>query len=716
MFPIAPNEAERLSALRSLKVLDTPAESHFDAVCRAAQALFSVPVVLVSFMDENRQWFKAKCGLNVDGTARDVAFCNYALLSDSVFVVEDATIDERFANNPLVTGGMGIRFYAGAPLTLSPGIRVGTLCIIDMVPRAFSEEQARQLQDLAEIVIAHLRLYEEKQRYKLLADNTTDVIIWCRLDTTRLYVSPSAKLLFGYDPEDLIGTRPLDFVHPDDSEGYRRILDDLQNERVEHVVSQQRYRRKDGSWVWIEASFSLIRDANTAHATSYVAALRDVTQRKDAESKIAHMALHDALTGLPNRTLFWDRLNQTLASGERHGYSFAVIACDLDRFKSINDTLGHPAGDTLLKTVAERLKGVIREGDTVARLGGDEFAFVLGRLDQPQDASLVAQRIIDAVGEPIHIDGHQTTVGVSVGIAIGPADDLGADDLFKNADIALYRAKEAGRNRYSFYETGMDAQITERNLLELDMREAIRLGGFILHYQPAMNFVSGEVSGFEALLRWQHPTRGAISPAEFIPMAEETGLIVALGEWALREACREAASWPKNLRIAVNVSAVQFQKPGLEQVVLSALMATGLAPSRLELEITESVLMEDANAVIGCLQRLTALGVRIALDDFGTGYSSLSYLRRFPFDKIKIDRSFVREIDDPNAAAIVRAVVGLATHLGADITAEGIETEDQFKRVRQIGCTEFQGFLLSRPLPAQDTLRFIRAKSTRIAA
>ena len=425
----------------------------------------------------------------------------------------------------------------------------------------------------------------------------------------------------------------------------------------------------------------------------WVTTFEDVTERKKNEAQIAHMARHDALTGLPNRLVFRDRLNHELANAKQHGGSFAVLACDLDSFKAINDTLGHPAGDRLLCSVADRLRSVIRDSDTIARLGGDEFAIILERLEDPQTASLTAQRLIQAVGRHIDLNGEAVSIGVSIGIALGPQDGSDADTVFKNADIALYRAKGAGRNTYSFYEPGMDTAVAKRNLLERDLRDAIQQGGLVLHYQPVLNLASGELGGFEALVRWHHPARGLISPAEFIPLAEETGLIVALGEWALREACREAANWPTGLRVAVNVSAVQFQRPGLEQAVINALAASGLAPRRLELEITESVLVQDAVAAMACLHRLRTLGVRIALDDFGTGYSSLSYLRSFSFDKIKIDRSFIKEIADPDVATIVRAIVSIGRQLGTAITAEGVETPDQFDRVGQEGCTEVQGFL-----------------------
>jgi diguanylate cyclase (GGDEF)-like protein len=441
----------------------------------------------------------------------------------------------------------------------------------------------------------------------------------------------------------------------------------------------------------------------------WVTTFEDVTERKKNEAQIAHMARHDALTGLPNRRVFRDRLNHELALAKQHDGNFAVLACDLDGFKTINDTLGHPVGDQLLCIVADRLRSVIHANDTVARLGGDEFAIILERLEDPQTASLTAQRVIQALGRQTDLNGETLSIGVSIGIALGPQDGADADTVFKNADIALYRAKAAGRNTYSFYEPGMDTVVAERNLLERDLRQAIQHGGLVLHYQPVLNLLSGELSGFEALVRWHHPTRGLISPAEFIPLAEETGLIVALGEWALREACREAASWPSDLRVAVNVSAVQFQRPGLELAVVKALAASGLAPRQLELEITESVLVQDAIVAMDCLHRLRTLGVRIALDDFGTGYSSLSYLRSFAFDKLKIDRSFIKEIADPDVATIVRAIVSRGRQLGTAITAEGVETPNQFDCVRQEGCTEVQGFLYSKPLTATDAATFVRS-------
>jgi diguanylate cyclase (GGDEF)-like protein/PAS domain S-box-containing protein len=995
--PIPVNEAERLAELHELRILDTPAEDHFDAVCKAAAALFSLPIALVSLVDSDRQWFKAKCGIDVEGTSRELAFCTYAILRDDVLVVEDATSDPRFADNPLVMGGPSIRFYAGAPLVLRSGIRVGTLCVIDTKPRSFSDLQKTQLQDFARIVVAHVELHrarllleaalEERTRsevliaasearYRGLADGlpqmvwvmactdgsaiytneqfrsyygliglqreertsrnhpadaehmaevwqraitdehtyvvegrlrrhdgiyrwhklimipirrneavvewlgtaldiedivtarnsleqTTDLLqlaqeaagagVWqwnldedvvrnspesarmhglpcepnskewvevsvadwsanvhpddlaqveaahatalrngetsrvefrvrqpeggdtyrwlkgfgriirdeatgqplrivgLNLDVTErrmtqdalihsesrlrtseerlalaldsgtdglwdwnvptghVWYSDRALIMLGYEPGDL---KPhisacIGLVHPDDLTQTQALLAEHLEGSTAAYTCEHRMRTKTGDYTWVLSRGRVVsRDVQGA-PLRMVGTYIDITERKAAEHRIAYMARHDVLTGLPNRTVFHEHLEHRLAEVRRGRGQAALLCLDLDRFKSVNDTLGHPAGDQLLCRIAERLKAAVREGDVVVRLGGDEFAIIISHLDHAHDASTLALRVIDAVGQPLDLGGHLVTVGISIGIAVASANDVAPEALFKNADLALYRAKASARNSYRFYEAGMDAAVEARMQLEFEMREAVMCGSFTLHYQPVMRLADHKTVGFEALMRWPHRTRGMIPPGTFIPLAEETGVIIPLGSWALQEACREAAPWPDDLRVAVNVSAVQFQHPGLEQSVMSALVTSGLAPRRLVLEITESVLVQDAEAVIACLHRLKGVGVRIALDDFGTGYSSLSYLRRFPFDTIKIDRSFISEISDPGAAAIVRAVVGIATQLGATVTAEGVETDDQLEQVHREGCTDVQGYLISRPLSAEKTIEFI---------
>jgi diguanylate cyclase (GGDEF)-like protein len=429
---------------------------------------------------------------------------------------------------------------------------------------------------------------------------------------------------------------------------------------------------------------------------------QDITEQRRSEARIAHLAHHDALTGLPNRVLLNQQLELALARAKR-GENIAAHFLDLDYFKTVNDTLGHAVGDKLLKMVAERLRALSREADIIARMGGDEFAILQADIAQPADAGTLALRVIEAVSRPYDIDGQLVNIGTSVGIAMGPGDGLNPDLLMRNADLALYQAKEDGRGAFRFFQPEMDAQMQERRSMEVDMRKALAANQFELHYQPIVNLATNEISAFEALLRWRHPERGLIPPGTFIPLAEEIGFILPLGEWAMRQACATAASWPDGIKVAVNLSPVQFRNPGLVQVIMSALAASGLPPERLEIEITETILLQNSETTLDILYQLRALGVMIAMDDFGTGYSSLSYLQSFPFDRIKIDRSFVKDIGESvGSINIVRAVVAMAKGLGMATTAEGVETEEQREKVRSEGCTEMQGFLFSKPLPAEE--------------
>jgi diguanylate cyclase (GGDEF)-like protein len=432
----------------------------------------------------------------------------------------------------------------------------------------------------------------------------------------------------------------------------------------------------------------------------WVATHEDITEQRQSEIKIEYMAHHDALTDLANRVLLNERLEHALGRRIHREQMVAVHHLDLDQFKAVNDTFGHPAGDKLLKIVADRLRGLARETDTVARTGGDEFVIVQAPIADPAEATSLAQRIIASMSEPFEIDGHQAVIGASIGIAVGPGDGLRPDRLLRNADLALYRAKGDGRGTFSFFEPAMDLQMQTHRIMERDLRKALPGGEFELYYQPVVNLASNEISGFEALIRWNHPEKGMVSPAAFIPLAEEIGFIIPIGE------CTTAAQWPENLHVAVNISAVQFRSPGLMQVIVGALAASGLHPTRLEIEITETVLLHNRDTTLAVLHQLRALGVRIAMDDFGTGYSSLTYLQCFPFDKIKIDRSFVKDItENTGSLNIVRAIAALANGMGMTATAEGVETSEQLDRITSEGCTEMQGFLFSRPLPAHQIER-----------
>ncbi|MEY9362103.1 diguanylate cyclase (GGDEF)-like protein [Bradyrhizobium yuanmingense] len=448
----------------------------------------------------------------------------------------------------------------------------------------------------------------------------------------------------------------------------------------------------------------------------WVATFEDITEWLEAQAKISHMARHDALTSLPNRVLFHEQLEQGLRQ-TKSGDQLAVLCLDLDHFKDINDSLGHPIGDALLKEVGRRLEATVGEQDTVARLGGDEFAVVqIGRSEEIAARSL-AGRLVEVISAPYQIDDHQIVIGVSIGISLSPQDGSHPDELLKNADLALYRAKADGRGTYRFFETGMDARAQARRLLEMDLRAALQRDEFEVYYQPIREVASGRVVAFEALLRWNHPQRGLIAPISFIPLAEETGLIVQLGEFVLRSACADAATWPDDVDVAVNLSPVQFKSPNLIAAVTEALAISGLGARRLELEITESVLLQNSEATLTTLHELRAMGVRISLDDFGTGYSSLSYLRSFPFDKIKIDRSFVSELATrEDSMAIIRAVTGLGRSLGIVTTAEGVENDAQLELLRREGCTQAQGYLFSKPRPASDVAIMLERPRLRVSA
>ena len=457
------------------------------------------------------------------------------------------------------------------------------------------------------------------------------------------------------------------------------------------IIMMQHHPMKDGGWV-------------TTH--------EDITEQRQQEERIRHMARHDALTQLPNRVQFLDEMSSAEAAIAR-GDKVAVLCIDLDHFKGVNDTLGHALGDKVLQQASARLWGATRENDVLARLGGDEYALLLRDIDKPADAAAIAERIVKVMGQPFSIEGHQVVIGASVGIAMAPQDGETADELVKNADLALYKAKNEGRSTFHFFEAGMDAAIQKRRTIEQGLRLALARNELRLVYQPLIGLAENRVTCLEALLRWDSE-RGTISPAEFIPVAEETGLIVPIGEWVLREACQQATKWPEQVRVAVNLSVVQFKNKRLFETVETVLRETGLKATRLELEITESLLLADNEPTLKTLHKLRALGARISMDDFGTGYSSLSYLRSFPFDKIKIDRSFMRDLKSKgDSLAIIKAVIGLGHSLGMSTTAEGIETEEQLAAVREQGCNEVQGFLFSPPVSAAAVTEILEKEAAR---
>jgi diguanylate cyclase (GGDEF)-like protein/PAS domain S-box-containing protein len=557
-------------------------------------------------------------------------------------------------------------------------------------------------------------LKRREESFRLLFDNNP-MPMWLFDEETLqfLNVNEAAVAHYGYDRERFL-TMKLGDIWPHDERDLH--LQALQNLHDSYQSPRSwRHLRADGTEIEV---VTCGRRVGFGGRPAFLVSILDVTERRKAEARISYMAHYDALTDLPNRVMLQQRLQRAVEQCNGTGRKAAVLCIDLDMFKAVNDSFGHPVGDRLLQQVAARLKSALGVGDLAARLGGDEFAAILDPISGPAEAGDRAARLIASLSAPYDVDGLKLTIGASIGIAIAPSDGDTSELLLRNADMALYRAK-ADRGGHHFFEAEMDREAQARRALEADLRRALNAGEFELHYQPLVNLASDRITSFEALLRWRHPERGMVSPAEFIPVAEDIGLIVPIGEWVLRTACVDVAQWPEDIKVAVNLSPIQFKNKNLVASVVAALAHSGLSAGRLELEITESVLLAETETNLQTLHQLRDLGVRISMDDFGTGYSSLSYLRSFPFDKIKIDRSFVRDLPDrADCIAIVRAISGLARSLSISTTAEGVETREQLEQLRAEGCTEVQGFLFSPAQPAAIAAAMIarsREKDTRAA-
>ncbi|WP_461356679.1 putative bifunctional diguanylate cyclase/phosphodiesterase [Bradyrhizobium sp. USDA 4454] len=562
------------------------------------------------------------------------------------------------------------------------------------------------------IVGLRVDITELKQReasFRLLFDGNPVPMILCALDGERiLAVNDAAIAHYGYVRAEFekMTIRSLQAFDAELPWAAGRSSDEQAARTWKHV-------RADGTLIDL-AIYS--RQLMHGDQPAMLLALMDMTERKRAEARLAFMAQHDSLTGLPNRNLLRQQMDDMLQHTRRSTDKVAVLMLGLDNFKAVNDTLGHGIGDKLLRAVAKRLRSTLRDEDALARLNSDEFTIVQGGVMRPEDAVLLARRILDAIGEPYLLEGNSVVVGASIGIAMSPGDGEDSEKLLKSADMALSRAKSEFRGTFSFFEAEMDARAQSRRKIEIDLRDAIQNEGLQPYYQPLVDLASGRITGFEALVRWPHPERGMISPGEFIPVAEETGLINPLGSLMLHRACMDAAQWPDDVRVAVNLSPLQFRTGNLLALVTDALRQSGLPARRLELEITETLLLEKSSQVLATLHALRALGVRMSMDDFGTGYSSLSYLRSFPFDKIKIDQSFVRDLGaNPDAQAIVRSIVSLGVGLGVTITAEGVETEAELSCLRAEGCHEGQGFLFSRARPNGEVISLLKAQRVAMA-
>jgi diguanylate cyclase (GGDEF)-like protein/PAS domain S-box-containing protein len=565
-----------------------------------------------------------------------------------------------------------------------------------------------------EISYAHNELKASYQQLEAIIQTSPLAIYTRDMNDIVTTWNPAAERMFGWTEAEAVGL-PVQTLPPGTLEEAESLSSRVRKGSIFNQVELVRLRR-DGSPINISLSIAPVIDA-AGQIFGYLTIAADITDRKAAEKQIEFLAYHDVLTGLPNRLLLQDRFEQARAYAARAGTKVALLFLDLDHFKSINDTLGHDAGDALLKEIATRLDECVRDTDTISRQGGDEFLILLPDLAHIDDTAPVLTKVMERLQQPVDAAGNEISTSVSMGVAIFPEDGASFETLLKKADMAMYQAKDAGRNTYRFFDEAMNVEAVEHQFIRNSLRRALERDEFVLHYQPKIDLASGAVTGVEALIRWNHPELGMVAPARFIPVAEESSLIVPIGEWVLHEACRQAMAWKRaglpELSIAVNLSTVQFKRGDLERSVIHALEETGFNPALLELELTESILIQNVESVLACVKRLKLLGVKLSIDDFGTGYSSLSYLKRFDIDKLKIDQSFVRDLaTDPDDAAIVRAIIQMARSLNLRTIAEGVETAEMLHQLRIFQCDEAQGYHFARPMPAEELASYLAGKNT----
>lgn len=842
-------EEERLRRLDQYKISRTPPETAFDDIVRLAADLFSAPIAFLCTTEAHCNWFKARIGIDLEEVPRSISFCDHTLKGEGVMVVSDATLDERFAGSPMVTGPHQMRFYAGITLRDADGVALGTLAVADIVPRRIAEQQKDSLKRLAGIAVDRMelrRVHIELQEVAATAETARQHAVADRAELRQVIEClPNAVVLIDEQNKLILWNKNYEIMFPglvehlkpgvsvetihraflrnelhhekmsgaEEDKWLRNRMDDLNHGRtiIEQNYSDRRWIRYDQNpapdgkkicvrtditddrnaaesfrllfennpvpmWVVEKASQKYV-DVNSAALEHYgytrdqflkmtlvdirparererilndartrfgvdsgeedwihlkadgteiivstyskpikyqnkdaaIVAVIDVTERRKHDARVQYLVEHDALTDLPNRRLFLELLEGSLSKKALGRHYTAIILVDIDDFKSVNDTLGHQVGDNLIVGVADRLEEFIGDRGIVARLGGDEFVILLPTLSDPGGAHAIAIELIDAFNKPVSTRDHEILVGISAGVSIALGDSVDASTLLMNADMALYRAKTDGRGVCRVYEPQMSLQTLLHREMEQDLRQALAKNQLVLYYQPLLELDRCVAVGFEALLRWNHPEKGMIPPAAFIQIAESSGIIVPIGNWVLEQACRVAVTWQKHLSIAVNVSPAQFKSGKLVGAVIAALTKSGLAAHRLELEITESSLLEKSSEMLDVLKSLKDLGVSIALDDFGTGYSGLGYLNSFPIDKIKIDQSFIRDIGvKPKAVELIRAAINIGQNLGLTTLAEGIETPEQLEILRALGCQQGQGFLFSRAIPASeiaDTLK-----------
>ena len=735
------NERERLLALRECDILDTPAEPLFDSLTRLAAEVCQAPVALVSLIDSQRQWFKSNHGLfDMRQTSREIAFCAHTILGDELLEVPDARRDIRFMNNPLVIHEPKIRFYAGVPLRDARGFALGALCVMDHQPRRLTSVQREGLESLARLGIAlleqhrverRLRDSEERLQSVALATSEAEQQALLREQRQKLIADLGQRALADPDADALMDNA-VRLVSETLGFEYCRVLELAQGgltllsratvgtvpalndtgSRVAALISGPQ-----GPYGLLEVR-SGVAGKVSPDVTNFVQNVANIVgtalARRRADEQLAYAAQFDILTGLPNRQLFRDRIAQAISRATRKTRPIAVVVLNLDGFKLVNNSHGHAAGDRVLIQVAERLISCVSAYDTVSRLGADEFAIALSNIDRIEEVAPVVQRALHTLAQPFDLDDDEAFVSATAGVSIFDSDGVDAHTLIKNAELAMQRAREKGRNFYEFFAPEMNQRGLERMRLERGLRRALERGEFLLHYQPKICAATGKISGAEALLRWQHPERGLVYPGEFIPILEETGLIVPVGLWVLETACEQIRRWEcegiEVESIGINLSARQFQQPHFDAHMRRVIETSGIQPAKIELEITESMLMSDPAQAIETLGRLKQLGVSLSVDDFGTGYSGLSYLRQLPLDSLKIARNFISNVPhDPDDAAIALAIINLAHNLGLEVVAEGVETEAQARFLAAHRCDFLQGYFFSVPL---DTERYARLEAS----
>ncbi|KMO12405.1 putative bifunctional diguanylate cyclase/phosphodiesterase [Methylobacterium platani] len=691
-------EDKRVAALDRTGLLSARSDETFRSLVGVAADAFGVPIATISLIDADRQLYFEKVGITVASSERCTSFCTRTIEGDGLAVILDAAQDPLWRDNPMVTGAPYIRFYAGVPLRIE-GQAVGTFCLIDTAPRAaFSEAERLRLARYAGIALEMLEMRARhanrdsaRMRFRHMAETSPDaMIVYDDAEGGILHWNDSAERLFGHDAAAALRLGVADLTAGPDTRA--PWFDD-----APAAIREAEIRLSDGAIRAVEISLSRWREGGE---TIRGAILRDASQRREREAALHALAHRDALTGLANRALLRLRLEAMLADGP-----VTALAVDLDGFKEVNDTVGHAAGDEVLREAAVRLLACVRGSDVVARIGGDEFVIALPGCGDPLRGADVAARIVATMAAPFPLQERSVRIGASVGLALAPAQAGGIDELLACADLALYKAKADGRRRHRLYTPSLREAVSDRQRFMHEFPRALEQEEFVLHYQPQLRLRDGALVGAEALIRWRHPEHGLLQPAAFLPALLASRHAVAVDDWVLRTACRQAAAWlPRTgplFRMGVNACATRLHSGEIAGVATAILAETGLGAENLEIEITETVVLTREGATISALHALRGIGIGIAFDDFGTGYASLSLLDEVPVTRLKIDRSFVRKMNDAPEVPVIRAVLQLAKGFGLDVVAEGIETEDQLRRLRLKGCAEGQGYLFSPPVESE---------------